>query len=309
MVSSNKQQQGKRPNIGVIGIRGAWSTEVLSEHLKDKKAGGAVLELREICYDAGETRFSHRQYEIDDFDGFIIKKMGARYSSQLLDELELLALMENKGFIFFSSPHSLRKMISRLSCTIHLRTNNITMPPTYITEDIDHAIDWLEKNGPAILKPLYSTKARGMVLLERSKSPRKVLENFINAGEKIIYLQKKLDLSGSDYGLFFLGGNYIGAYARVGDGSTWHTTTEQGGRYLPFQPPQDYIDLAQRAQAPFDLDFTCVDVANSKEMGPIVFEVSAFGGFNGMSMSSGVDVADMVSDYAIARFTAKKKRY
>ena len=48
------------------------------------------------------------------------------------------------------------------------------------------------------------------------------------------------------YGLIFLGGEYIGAYARVSDGSTWHTTTREGGKYAPYEPPQDdYFEYEQ----------------------------------------------------------------
>ena len=58
---------------------------------------------------------------------------------------------------------------------------------------------------------------------------------------------------------------------------------------------------SQRAQAPFGLDFTCVDVADTKEMGPIVFEVSAFGGYKGLYESSGLDASDLLTSYAISR--------
>lgn len=288
-------------NIGVIGIRGAWSTQSLSEQLRKKDAGGSVIELREISYDLHETRFYHHHHDLSDFDGFILKKMGSDYSPHLLDELELLELMERRGFRFFSSPSRIRHMISRLSCTIHLRDNGIPMPPTFISEDIDDAIQWVADNGPAVLKPLYSTKARGMALLSTRDEAREAITGLLERGEKIIYLQKKYDLEGSDYGLVFLGGEYVGAYARVSDGSTWHTTTREGGKYGRFEPPQDYIDLAEKAQRPFGLDFTCVDIAITREAGPVIFEVSAFGGYKGLYQSAGMDASDLLTDYAIRK--------
>lgn len=290
-------------NIGVIGIRGAWSTESLSKHLHSKGAGGAVIELGEICYDLGRDEFYHHRHSLEDFDGFILKKMGNEYSSSLLDELELLEMLERRGFSFFSSPRKIRRMISRLSCTIRLREAGIPMPETFITEDVEDAVDWAVRNAPVILKPLYSTKARGMALITEAAGARKHITALQARGEKIIYLQKKYDLSGSDYGLVFLGGEYIGAYARVGNGETWHTTTRGGGTYSEFEPPCEYIDLAKCAQQPFGLDFTCVDVADSVEAGPVVFEVSAFGGYKGLYRSTGVDASDMLTDYAIRKLT------
>lgn len=286
-------------NVGVIGIRGAWSTESLSKQLRAKGAGGDVIELHEISYDLGHLQFRHDHHDLTEFDGFIIKKMGEQYSPHLLDELELLEMMERRGFRFFSSPKAIRSMISRLACTIHLRENNIPMPPTFVAEDVDDAVEWVVQHGPAVLKPLYSTKARGMALLEGETEARAAIESLLARGEKIIYLQKKMDLQGSDYGLVFLGGEYIGAYARVGDGSAWHTTTREGGKYAPFDPPDAYIELATRAQEPFGLDFTSVDVANTAEIGPIVFEVSAFGGYKGLFQATGLDASDLLTDYVI----------
>ena len=51
-----------------------------------------------------------------------------------------------------------------------------------------------------------------------------------------------------------------------------------------------------RAQAPFDMDFTTVDVAETSD-GPIVFEVSAFGGFRGALEGAGIDAAGSYTDY------------
>ena len=293
----------KTLNIGVIGIRGAWSTESLSNQLKRKGAGGAVLELNEICYDLHYGKFYHRHHKLDSFDGFILKKMGPSYSSSLLDKLELLTLLERRGCTFFSSPAKIRRMISRLSCTIRLRDNQIPIPPTFISENLDDAVDWVEDNGPAILKPLYSTRARGMALLTTKEQARREIKALLARGEQIIYLQQKYNISGSDYGLVFLAGEYIGAYARVGNGSTWHTSTHQGGKYAAYRPSQGFIDLAKKAQKPFGLDFACVDMADTEEMGAVVFEVSAFGGYKGLYQSSGLDASDILTNHVIKRLS------
>ena len=285
--------------IGVIGIRGAWSTEALSSQLAKKGVGGQVLELHEIGYDLSSGRIEHRDHDLESFDALIIKKMGKQYSSNLLDQLELLELLERRGMKFFSSPAQIRRMISRLACTVRLWENDIPMPPTFITEDDAAAAQWVEAHGPAVMKPLYSTKARGMVVVSNKAETANAVAGLRESGEKIIYLQKKLELAGADYGLVFLGGEFIGAYSRVGDGSSWHTTTQQGGKYAAFDPPQDMIELASKAQAPFGLDFTCVDVAVSEEQGPVVFEVSAFGAYRGLFESAGLDASDMLTDYAI----------
>ena len=46
------------------------------------------------------------------------------------------------------------------------------------------------------------------------------------------------------------------------------------------------------------MDFTTVDVAETGT-GPIVFEVSAFGGFRGAKEGIGIDAAALYCDYVI----------
>jgi len=287
--------------IGVIGLPGAWSTESLSTQLKKKGVGGQIIVLSEISYDLSKMRPHHKHYDIQSFDGFILKKMGKVYTSHLNDQLELLRLIEKSGIKIFSSSARIRKMISRLSCTIRLRESGIPMPPTLITSSATDALKWIRDNDRVVLKPLYSTKARGMVILDNKIDPETEINSFMKAGQSILYLQKLLDLSGEDYGLVFIGTKYVGAYTRVGSDDSWNTTTYGGGNYLPYSPPNDIIELARRAQAPFGLDFTSVDVAITKEAGPVVFEVSAFGGYRGLYQACGIDASDLLTDYVIGR--------
>ena len=287
--------------IGVIGLHGAWSTESLSIQLKKKGVGGQIVALSEISYDLNEMRFYHEHHDLQSFDGFILKKMGKIYTSHLNDQVELLRLIEKMGVKIFSSADKISRIISRLSCTIGLRENNIPMPPTLITDSSADAAKWVRNNDRVVLKPLYSTKARGMLVLDNKTNPVRKIKSFMASGQPILYLQKLFDLSGEDYGLVFIGAKYIGAYARVGSNSSWNTTTHGGGKYLPYAPPDDIIELARKAQAPFRLDFTSVDVAITKEVGPVVFEVSAFGGYRGLYQACGIDASDLLTDYVIGR--------
>jgi ribosomal protein S6--L-glutamate ligase len=97
-----------------------------------------------------------------------------------------------------------------------------------------------------------------------------------------------------------MGGRYLTTYARVKGAGAWNTTTRSGGHYEAFDPPEELIALAHKAQAPFGLDFTCVDVAETP-LGPIVFEVSAFGGFRGIETASGIDAARRYVQFVLER--------
>jgi ribosomal protein S6--L-glutamate ligase len=192
------------------------------------------------------------------------------------------------------------RLIDRLSCTTTMANAGIPMPHTVITEDPAQADAAVRQYGSAVFKPLFSTKARGMVVVDGG-DPEAVRAQQITefqAHNPMMYIQKKMQLPGQDLGLVFLGGEYLGAYARVSEGDSWNTTILHGGRYAAAEPDSGWIETAQRAQALFNMDYTTVDMAETEE-GPVVFEVSAFGGFRGAKEGLGLDVAGLYVDYAL----------
>ncbi|MBT8440060.1 MAG: GAK system ATP-grasp enzyme [Gammaproteobacteria bacterium] len=291
--------------IAVIGIPGKWSTEVLADAIEEKTGFRLVLDMREVSADLAAKKLWAHDVDLCDMDGIIVKKISQQYSPHTLDRIELLRLAESQGVRIFTSPEKIVRMIDRLACTMTLSNAAIPMPETIITESIVDAFDAVTKFGAAVFKPLYSTKAQGMTLIE-ADWPDIQIRNQIEAFYKenpMMYIQKKMDISGKDYGMVFIGGKYYGTYARVSKSGVWNTTINSGGKYARHKPPQSTIDLAEKAQELFDMDFTTVDVADTPD-GPIVFEVSAFGGFRGAKEGLGIDAADLYADYALAEVGA-----
>lgn len=293
-------------SIGVIGIPGKWSTETLADALEERTGFRRVIDMGEIELDLGTGRLIWRDEDLCVLDGLVVKKISANYNPNTLDRLELLRVAEAAGVRVFSRPLNILRLIDRLSCTVTLRNAGIPMPETRVTEDVRAAMAAVEAFGSAVFKPLYSTKARGMCVLD-AILPSGDLEERVRAfrsDNPMMYIQQKIELPGRDLGVAFLAGDYLGTYARVPRNDAWNTTIHSGGRYTEHHPTDEIIELARRAQAPFNMDFTTVDVAETAD-GPIVFEVSAFGGFRGMKEGVGVDAAALYADYAIRELASQ----
>ena len=286
--------------IGVVGVADGWSTQRLVETVAAQAGFSCLVELDHVVLDLAAQRVLCRGLDLGTLDALIVKKLGHRYAPELLDRLEVLHFLHARGTPIFSKPASIMRLLDRLACTVMLRIADIPMPDTVITEDVERAAEAVERFGEAVLKPLFSTKARGMTVIDARGDVRAKVEQFRSANNPVLYVQKKIDLPGRDLGLAFLGGEYLASYARVGKHGSWNTTTRSGGKYQPAEPSEAIIDLARRAQAPFDLDFTCVDVAESTD-GPVVFEVSAFGGFRGLQEACNIDAARLYTDYVLGK--------
>ncbi len=291
--------------IGVVGIPGKWSTETLADAVEKKTGQRLVIDMADVSLDLEKQRLVFQDMDLCRLDALIIKKISASYSPATLDRLELLRVAEQAGVRVFSRAENMLRLIDRLSCTVTLRNAGIPMPATRVTEDVGVALAAVQDFGSAVFKPLYSTKARGMCVIDSASDPARVEREIraFQAENPVMYIQQKIDLPGRDLGMVFLAGEYLGSYARVSKGAAWNTTIHSGGRYEAHTPPNTVIELARRAQALFAMDFTTVDVAET-DSGPIVFEVSAFGGFRGALEGIGIDAAGLYVEHVLRQLSA-----
>ena len=297
--------------IAVVGIPGGWSSEALADAVARATGQRLLVDLGAARLDFATGRVLCAGVDLCALDAVLIKKVAPQYSPDMLDRLELLRFVAGRGVPCFSDPALILRLVDRLACSVTLSLAGLPLPPTTVTEDLACALDAVLGYGRAVLKPLFTSKARGMVLLDAAQTGREgaaaVLERF-HAVNRVMYIQQALDLRGQDLGVCFLGGEYLGTYARrqqpglapAAGGAGWSTSTEGGGRYAAFDPPAEIVELARRAQQPFGLDFTCVDVALT-DSGPYVFEVSAFGGFRGLKAARGIDVAGLFTAHVLRR--------
>ncbi|MEW8028943.1 MAG: GAK system ATP-grasp enzyme [Candidatus Thiodiazotropha sp.] len=294
-----------KPSIGVVGIPGKWSTEALADAVEAATGFRLVIDMAEVCAELDSGRLIYRKQDLTRLDGIVVKKISEEYSPHVLDRLEMLRQLQRSGVRVFSKVERIIRLIDRLSCTLSLYNAEVPMPPTRVTESPTIAAEAVSAFGSAVFKPLYSTKARGMTVVEAEQDPQQILEQIeaFRVDNPVMYIQKRLALPGRDLGMVFLDGDYLGSYARVGKSGAWNTTIRSGGHYEGYQADEELVALARKTQAIFGLDFTTVDVAET-EQGPVVFEVSAFGGFRGAHEGIGIDVPSRYVAYILEELDA-----
>lgn len=288
--------------VAVVGIPGGWSSERLAAAVEERTGFRLLVDMAKVRLDLESGRAFYGEHDLTAMDAIIVKKIAPSYSPSALDRMEILRFVEDRGVPVFSKAKSILGLIDRLSCTVSLRSGGIPMPSTVVTEDVEEAMHAVEDFGRAVFKPLYSSKARGMTVIEPGPEMQEQVEAFKNDGNPVMYIQKMVVHPGQDLGVTFLGGEYVTTYARKGSGTSWDTTTRTGGKYVAVEPGQEIIDLAHKAQALFDMAFTCVDVVQTPD-GPQIYEVSAFGGFRGLLDANGLDAAAMYADWVLGRIS------
>ncbi len=284
--------------IAVIGVPGGWSSERLADAVAEQTGYRRLVDLADVVLDLDAGRAYEAGENLCELDAVVIKKAGPYYSPNLLDRMEILRYLAARGVRVFSDPTSIMRVLDRLSCTVALRLGGAPMPATVVTERVDRALDFLRLRGSAVLKPLFSTKARGMVVVQADDPEARAKIQGFSQANPVMYLQAMVEHPGHDLAVAFLGGKPLATYARVGAKDSWNTTTRSGGAYMPYDPPREVLEVADKAQALFGLDFTCVDVVETPD-GPQVFEVSAFGGFKGLLQAHDIDAAALYARYVL----------
>jgi ribosomal protein S6--L-glutamate ligase len=201
----------------------------------------------------------------------------------------------------WSAPAALEKAVDRYRMTVELARAGMPVPETVVTEDAEEAVAAVEAFKGAVLKPLFTSKGRGMLRLQPGSDVRPALERHRRAGLGPYYLQRFVPHPGRDLGVAVLDGRYVGAYWRIAGVGQWMTTIRTGGRYAPADPPREAIDLAEAAARHFGLIFTGVDLIETPEGGLAVLEVSAFGGFRGLLEACGIDAAPLLAKVVLRR--------
>jgi ribosomal protein S6--L-glutamate ligase len=284
--------------VAVAGTPGAWSSEVLAEALRARGADSRVISTGDMVHDLETADVRCEGESLKELDAVVIKKAGDAYDVFIENRLVALEALKAAGVLVLSDPEAIRRTVNRYRMTHFLRKANVPMPATYVTESLDAAVKAVQEWGAAILKPIFTSKGRGMLKLGTDNTTPEALRDWQEAGNGPFYLQRFIDAPGRDLAVAVLGGRTIGAYYRVAEEGKWMTTTAAGGHYEPAEVTPQLAEIALNATAALGLTYTTVDMVESKN-GPLVYEVSAFGGFSGLQKACGIDAAGLFADHVL----------
>jgi RimK family alpha-L-glutamate ligase len=95
-----------------------------------------------------------------------------------------------------------------------------------------------------------------------------------------------------------VGDEVVGAVYKYLPEGEWKSNVAQGGKMVEEEMSDEIIDMAFKATKAMDLDYSGVDILESPE-GPIVLEVNASPGWQGLKKATGKDVADIIVRHGV----------
>ena len=295
-----------RLRVAVAGLPGAWSTDRLAQALHAADVETFTFRLADCSFSVPEGAVLLGDRDLGTLDGVVVKKLGRSGEAAAPSRVQLLQQLEFRGVRVFSPADGIREVNDRYQMTQRLAQAGLPLPRTVVTESVEAATDVVEEWGRVVVKPLYTSKGRGMLLLAREEAYRLKLRQWQRQWQTPFYLQEYVPQPGRDIGVAVLGGETPGAYYRVAQPGSWLTTTSADGHYQPCALNPEMQRLAGAAADLFGLDFTVVDLVEVRG-GYLIYEVSAFGGFAGLWQTYGIDAAKLYAGHVVRTLDARER--
>jgi ribosomal protein S6--L-glutamate ligase len=200
----------------------------------------------------------------------------------------------------FSSVESQALVRSRdkLRCLQLLAREGIGMPKTAFAstpKNIDIVLDQVG-GVPVIIKLLEGTQGIGVILAETQKSAKSVIESFLSLQANILVQEFIKEAGGADIRAFIVDGKVVGAMKRQGLPGEFRSNLHRGGTAEVIELSKEERETAIKSAKKLGLAIAGVDMLRSSR-GPLVMEVNASPGLEGIERATGVDIAEKIIEY------------
>lgn len=236
----------------------------------------------------------------------VIPRVGAsitRYGSAVLRQFELM------GCYTPNPSDAILKARDKLRCHQLLAAQGIGLPATVFGDNPDDTHDLLAMLGPPphVIKLNEGTQGAGVMLTEKPSASRSVIEALRGLYANFLVQEFVAEAKGADLRCFVVGNAVVAAMKRQAPKGDFRSNLHRGGSAKGVRASATEQEVAIRAAQALGLGVAGVDLIRSKR-GPLVLEVNASPGLEGIETACEADVAGAVIHYVGTRFRLKGGR-
>ncbi len=284
-------------NITILSRNAAlYSTQSLIKAARAKHHYVRVIDYSncDFIIQNGNTDVEYFGESITNSDA-IIPRIGESYTSLgvgLLKQLEVLDI-----FSVLSS-QALTNSRDKLSCLQTLVKNDLLVPKTLILHNSLMYEELIDTMGtyPVIIKLISGTHGVGVLKAESRSQAVSLLETFNKTKQKVMVQEFIEEAKGADYRLFVVDGEVVASMKRQAKAGEFRSNLHRGGFAEAIKPTHEEVETALKAVSLLGLKVAGVDMLRSKK-GPMILEVNASPGLEGIEGTTRVDIAGKIINY------------
>lgn len=223
----------------------------------------------------------------------VIPRIGSSvtsYGAAVVRQYELMNV-----FTLVNTDALLRARDKRCSLQ-YLAAHGIRVPDSVFTgmpENVEQSLDTLGNTYPVIIKTLNSTQGQGVILGESETAATSMAEALIRLREEVVLQKFIKEANGKDIRVFIIGGEIAACMERSAMEGEFRSNLHRGATSKKIKLTEEEKEVALRAVEIMGLQVAGVDLLRS-DHGPLVLEVNASPGLEGIEGTSGVDVSGLI---------------
>lgn len=194
---------------------------------------------------------------------------------------------------------------NKLLTSMILKKNNIPTPKSFFSFNADSAFEFIEKvnfdENPVVFKPVIGSWGRGVFPVRNKEIGKIIIEmrqESTSPFSNIFYFQELIHRPPRDIRCIVVGDKLVAAVYRYSSENEWRTNVAKGGKAELLKVTKELEDLAIKAANVVGKGILGIDMMEDNERGLMVHEINNTVEFRGASLATGIDVADMIIEYA-----------
>lgn len=279
-------------NIGLLSVSmNVYSTKrivdeavVLGHHIEQIDHTKCVVKLGagkpQIFYDGDNIT--------NEFDA-IIPRIGTkvtRHGAAIVKQFEM------NGIFSTARSLSITRARNKVRTLQIMSRKGIPIPETLFAINPDNITEQIEILGgaPVIIKLQEGTQGLGVILAETKKSAKSIIDTFYKMDTSILVQEYIEESNGEDIRIFVVGTKIVASMKRSSEVGEFRSNVHRGGSTEVIKPTAKEQSIALNATKHLGLGVAGVDLIRSKK-GPLLIEVNASPGLQGIEEASGVNIA------------------
>lgn len=176
-----------------------------------------------------------------------------------------------------------------------LARQGLDLPVTGFAHSPDDTNDLINRVGgaPLVVKLVEGTQGIGVVLAETRQAAESVIDAFRGLNAHILVQEYIKEAQGRDIRCLVIGDTVVAAIERQAKPGDFRSNLHRGGTARPVTITAKEREVAVRATSALGLEIAGVDILRA-ERGPLVMEVNASPGLEGIEKTSGIDIARLM---------------
>lgn len=256
---------------------------ILDHMYCDLKIGSSMLEIY------------YQDEKIENYD-IIIPRIGSTatsYGSAVIRQFQkmgVFSILDNEALLRTRDKLSSLQLLSNAGIgvpTTMISNNNYIIPE--LLENLD--------SMPVIIKLLSGTHGIGVIKADDANSAEAIIESFQKLRQKVLLQEYIKEANGADVRVLIVDNEIVGVMQRQARPGEFRSNLHRGGSSFVVKLTDEETRIALKAAKVMGLKVCGVDMLRSKK-GPLILELNASPGLEGIETTTGNDIAEKIIMYA-----------